>query len=347
MSVLKLKKLTASWLPRLMLISDLGRIRMALPTITVPIVGGLAAQEALAMRVWIGLAIVGLCAHVFGFGLNDIIDHKLDSTLSYARNPIATGHLRLRQAWLIIFLSVIIALGIYGLYLSGTIQGFVVLITSVLCSVIYNLWSKWGKLPRFVAEMALAVSVGLLCLAGAMLSSPMTPIAAKLSAVTIGFILLLLNSVPSGLKDVRNDRRFGAHSFVLASGADVDNEDRLTISSFLRIYSMTLQAVILFCILGLILVFRSPLFTGMLALVLTVYGGLHLRLILASKTFGSLRRSNPLLSGVYNYAALLVLLLSHVPWYLHIPFWIYLILLISKPWHASYWMWRKRYRLSG
>lgn len=323
----------------------LGRIGMAPLTMSVPVLGALTLGEPLMWGTLLGLMGLGLCAHLFGFALNDLIDQPLDRTLPERRNhPLATGQLSQLEAWSFTLLQVPLAFGLYGL-MQGTTTGFSVLCLSVGCSIVYNLWSKQGRIPRFLPELALAASIGLLCLTGTWLTTTQIPLRSIVFALTLTQALLLVNSVPSGLKDLKTDAASGARSFVLSTGNQMLNDDHMFLSKKLWLYSAVLQTAILGCLVFLLVLFSPVWYMWGLVGALGVYGGLHLRLILTMRSFTALRRSMPLLNGYYNYAALALLVVGPMPLALQVLYGLLVIALLINPWRLSYHLWRNRYQL--
>src|SRR5690606_1323219 len=108
-------------------------------------------------------------------------------------------------------------LSLYIFMLADSRAGLGFLWLSIGLSLVYNLGSKWGPMPRFVVELALALSVGALCLAGGLSVAATFSQAGLVFTGTLTLVLLLLNSVPSGLKDLKTDYEFQARSFVIAA----------------------------------------------------------------------------------------------------------------------------------
>lgn len=336
-------RIAAAGLKWLKVLAQLSRIAMAPLTVSVPILGLLAVDLSPSSGNLVGLGVVGLCAHIFGFGLNDLIDFPLDRTVTTRqRHPLITGALRKWQAWTWILLQVPLSLLIYRVALDGNSTGLLILFLSILLSVIYNLWSKWGWLPRFLAELGLAASIGLLCLSGSALTGNISSSAA-LYALTLALVLLLLNSVPSGLKDLQTDTAFGADSFVQSTGTRMDDEDRMVISVALRRYSAVLQGSIIVGLVGLIVLLEPAPLVTILVILLTLYAALHLRMLLAVRSFQALRRSLPLLNGYYNYAALLLVLIDRMPRGLQGIVVVYVIGLLTVPLRLMLRLWRRRH----
>lgn len=315
----------------------LGRVGMSPLTMSVPVLGTLTASNSFPVQ----LLLVGLAAHFFGFGLNDIIDHPIDRDLPYRqRHPLTTGYIRRWEAWAFVLLQIPVALAVYSTV--GSAIGLGVLVLSMCLSVIYNLFSKRGAFSRLGAEIALAMSVGFLCLAGAYAQTDELPPQSYLFALVLSLILLLLNSVPSGLKDIRTDAESGVQSFVLAAGGRMLDDDHYSLPARLRWYSGFLQMSIVACIGLLIFYVRPPLLLAGLITLLTLYSGLHLRMLLQITSFRALRASMPLLSGYYHYAALSLFVVDKMPLGLQALYVLLLIGLMAIPIRLSFVMWRHR-----
>jgi len=316
----------------------LGRIGMAPLTISVPLLGAFTVGEPLALHELLGLGGIGLCAHVFGFALNDIIDQPLDRIVpDRQQHPLVTGQMSRLEAWVFVLIQAPLALSIYKA-LGGANPGLAVLSLSIGLSVIYNLWSKRGRLPRLLPEVALALSIGLLCLAGAMLKIAHPPAPSLLYAITLTLVLLLLNSVASGLKDLKTDAAFGATSFALSAGCRILDEDEIDIAKRLWLYSAGLQSAILVCLLVLLKLFDSGWPASVLVCGLGLYAALHLRMILTLRSFAAVRRSMPLLNGYYNYAALALVVAAEMPIGLRALCGVLVLSLFIIPWRLSWHM---------
>lgn len=316
-------------------------------TVSVPILGAhTSAGALLSLSDLLWLGVVGLAAHLFGFALNDLLDQALDRTLPWRKQqPLLTGQLSPLTAWWFTLSQVPIALGVYALALNGRGAGLALLGLSIVASVLYNTWGKRGTIPRLVPELALAASIGLLCLAGALVGGESTPLTLGngLFALTLALILLLVNSVPSGLKDLRTDSEFGVRTFVLATGSRMLDEDAMALSGALVRHSLGLQALIMIGLAGAAIWFRVAWYAALLIAMLALYGWLHLRMLLSLRSFVALRRAMPLLNGHYNYFALSLCVTPAMPLGLQLCFAVGIVALLSVP--LRWWLraWRNRH----
>ena len=321
-------------------LASLSRISLAPLTISVPVLGALSAGVPTSRLELLGLALVGLCAHCFGFALNDLLDLPFDRQADARQaDALVTGRIGQVQAWAFTLLQVPVAFGVYAL-ISGSAPGMAVLGLSVALSVGYNRWSKSGRLPRLLPELALALSTALLCLAGAWLAPGLPRFTSLLFAGALGLVLLLLNSVASGLKDLKSDQAGGARSFVIAAGCRMVGEDRMQLSRLLRGYSAAIQAGIWLCSLGLAALTRPGWPVSALVIGLSLFGALHLRMLLSLDSFSALRRAKPLLSGFYNYTALALLLSPGMPLWMVLGYGLFAAWLLSIPLRLSWRVWQ-------
>ncbi len=324
----------------------LSRPAMLPLSVSVPIAGALTLFHPLSFSEFIGLGFVGVFAHFFGFTLNDIIDFRLDSTVpTRRRSPLVAGKVSQLQAWIFAVLQIPLAFLTYAVLLNGTVAGTVVLAVSIGVSMVYNLWSKWGRLPRLLPEIALAVSIGLLCLSGTLLKSDIVLPRTLAFCGSVSLVLLLVNSVPSGLKDLQTDAAFGARSFVMSTSSYVDDSGRLVVSRALTVYSFALQSLIAVSVLLLIALFQPGWLIVFLAVLLILYASLHLRQILTARTPAELRRAVPFLGGFYNYFAVSLFVFAGLPAIIQVIYALLLLRFISRPWRIAFGQWRNRYHV--
>jgi len=331
---------------RLKNLAILSRLNMSPLTVSVPIFGALTVTWNLTFGEIFGLGAIGLCAHIFGFALNDILDLSLDRSIPSRQNhPLATGSLSIKTSLFWVIAQVPLMLVIYKFALGGSALATSILGLSIFLSIIYNLFSKRGYFPRILAETALATSIGLLCLCGAFTKTATLPIDSIVFSITLVLVLLLINSVPNHLKDIKTDKDFGVQSFVLATGTTVIGDDEIIVSKFLWGYSIVLQTLISFCIVGLIILIKPTWFYSCFAVLFVIYSSLHLRMILSIKSFVQIRQSLPLLNGVYNYFALSFFVSPAVTGFLAFIYWLIIVWLFAIPFYLAWQIWRNPYRI--
>ncbi len=313
-------------------------------TISVPILGALTLSRPLSGIDIVGLGIIGLCSHLFGFSLNDILDRHIDEKAPLRVNtPLISGNVQLWEVWIFCLIQVPTALGVYYFLFRDNLNGLAIIGLSVFLSIIYNLWSKQGNFPKFLAEFSLAISVGLLCLVGTLSQTASPSLKSIMFASALTLVLLLLNSVPSGLKDLKTDYESGVRSFVIAFGCCMLDSDQMLIPIRVRVYSTVLQMLFSFCLLLLIILFSPSWTVVILSCILTLYASLHLRMMLLLRSFQALRKSRPLINGGYNYCALSLIVIGFMPLYLKIFYGLLALALLVYPWYLGLKIWKNRY----
>ena len=344
--MLAMKNVLGKITRRFYLWAILGRVGMSPLTASVPVLGALSGGGITRPNDLLGLGLVGLCAHLFGFALNDLLDRDLDRTVpNRQRHPLAEGTLGVPEAWLFTLAQPLLAVGIYHWGLGGSWSEAIWLMTAILLSIVYDVWGKRGPVHPFWAELALAASVSMLCLSGAALTTETLPPQSVVFAIFLGLVLLLLNSVPSGLKDLKTDSEFGVRNFVATSGTKMRGSDEMHISLALRIYSAGLQAVILAGLPILAVLLKTHWIAFVMACILSLYAVLHLHALLKLSSFAALRRSIPLLSGYYNYLALALLLFPWMPGLMRVLYGLLILACLAIPWRSAFRVWRRRYHV--
>lgn len=312
-------------------------------SLSVPIVGVLSLRMTIAWSDFLALAGIGTCAHFFGFILNDLMDLHLDRNHPFRqRSPLVRGEVKTWQAWLFALAQIPLAYLLYRVILSAGWDGFLWLIASVTLSIIYNLFSKWRWLPRILAELSLAGSITCLALAGAWVFATLPPPDTWLFCLSLGVVLLLVNSVPSGLKDIQFDKLFGARSFVLSTGSTVSQEGDLILNDFLRRYAFIIQALIIFLLIALALIYTIHLPAVLLLIVLQWYANLQLWQILHLTHVDQFQQRMLFLGGYYNYLSLLVIVWAYLPPLIQIATALVILRLLSIPLMQARQLWTSR-----
>lgn len=305
----------------------MARWKMAPISMSVPIFGGLILNQNIDFTSYIFLGLLGLSAHLFGFGLNDIIDYDLDIKVIHRKNsPLVKGSMSKTTAWILTLVQIPIMYLIYILLLTPSSLGIIILTSSIVFSVFYNLWSKKGNISKFFAELSLALSIGLILLSGTLSFSTQLSIEALLFAISMTLVLLMLNSVPSGLKDLRTDSLSGARSFVISSGCKMLDDNRIHISKKIKFYSFTLQVLIFISLSIEAYLLQIYWYNYLLICVLCFFSYAHIKAILNKETIDDFNSFNPLLNGFYTYFGSTVLLIDklYAVWYLVILMYLFI-----------------------
>jgi len=321
-----------------------GRPQLLPVSMSVPLAGALIHGKALSEFEIITLLFIGACAHLAGFIVNDLIDFQLDRTVSTRQSsPLIRGEITPTMATGFALLQFPLAIFVYVVLLQGTPAGIVTLLASIICSFIYNRWSKWGKIPRLIPEVALALSIALLCMTGAFAVSANIQATSMLFCSGIGFVLLFVNSIPSGIKDIDTDAKYGASSFVLSTGSYATDDGALFLSQRLRLYTVVLQGIITSSTIALMLIYRLQGWIVIIMVLLMVYAWLHIRQMLTTTTLAQFKRNIPFLGGFYNYFAIYLIVWTGLPNILKIMYILALLLIFSPPLTRAVTLWRTRY----
>ncbi|MBV6402517.1 MAG: hypothetical protein CNIPEHKO_02829 [Anaerolineales bacterium] len=319
---------------------------MAPLTMSVPVVGAFAENRQISPEAIIGLCLIGLFAHAFGFSLNDLIDAKVDrANPSRQLSPLVTGQIPIETAVVFTVFQVPAAFFVYLFVFDSSVISLQLIGMSMALSVLYNLFSKRGRFPRLLAEISLAASIGCLCLLGSSTQSSPLSLGARLITLALTLILLLLNSVPNHLKDLLADHGSGHSNFALSVGVTINEDGEIFIPRTLWIYFAAIQLAIIACVIALLSIFETPPLQSLLSILFMVLSGLHLRNLLLRESFIEIRKSYPLLNGYYNYLALSLILMPWAPSFWILCYWLVVAGFALLPVLFAWQVFRNPYRL--
>lgn len=300
---------------------------MSVLSMTVPLFGGLISDKPLTWWQGVCLALIGFCSHLFGFVLNDLLDYKLDKNVSYRKkSPLISGKITYRSALILTLLQIPLMYLLYIYCLNGNLIGIIILTISILLSLIYNKFSKYSAFPKILAEMSLALAVALMIPVG--FYAVDTEISNKvfLLAGCYFLILHLLNSVPSGLKDLKTDYEYNVQSFVISWKCKMIDGNKIQISKSVIGYSYLLLVLIFILFLVSAFSFHCPWFIFIFITVFCFLSYAHLKELLNKTDFYDLQKFSPLLNGFYTYLASYFLLFDKLPLFIYIvPIYFFLI----------------------
>lgn len=324
-------------------IADLVRLGMAPLTISVILLGYYCGNAAEDFREALILGIVGLCAHIFGFTFNDIVDYQVDQYSPVRQNsPLVNGSIPRRAAILIAVIPIPVSIFLYAKYASSS-YGIPILIASILLSLIYNLGSKRGPIPRFLAEISLAGSIALLSISGALFPSPHLSAISYAVSLSIGVILLDINSIASGLKDLPSDIAAGGTSFITKIGARIDQSGVISLPKIVSWYAVVIKILTIATLLWTGYLLKPGIIIIIITIFLTLYSLLHLRLMFTTMTIMNLHKALPLLGGYFMFGALLTLISSQFPLLVQVLIILLDIYLFSYPIKIALNVARKKY----
>jgi 4-hydroxybenzoate polyprenyltransferase len=192
--------------------------------------------------VLLGLLGVGAAYHLFAYILNDLRDLPIDRTdPRRAVSPLVRGTVRPWQALVIALAQVPVAAALTA-WLRGDVRSWAALAAAFCLMTAYNLWGKRAPFPP-LTDVLQGLGWGGLALYGAAVAGRW----AALTGAVFGFVVVLIvmaNGVHGSLRDLVNDRRHGVRSTALLMGARPDDSGRLQLPDRIRIYALTLQAIL-------------------------------------------------------------------------------------------------------
>lgn len=307
------------------------RLKLLILTASIPLIGGVIADNDLSCKQLFSLFAIGVSAHIFGFGLNDIIDKKLDekSPLRIS-SPLVNGKISIKIIWLIVIMQVPFSNYIYLSILDANLIGIILLNLSVILSIVYNVFSKYSKFPKIIAELSLACSVAVILLAGFFAISEAITLKIGLLALCLFLVLHLLNSIPSGLKDLKYDYLNRAKSFIIVWGCKMKNEYEVIISKKIVYYAIFLQVILYIVLIYTAYIFNLKWFNFIFISFFSTLSFLHLYELLQKKDYYEMLTFKPLLSGFYSYLAFLIILVDKIPLFFYLTHIVVFISLIKN-----------------
>ena len=205
-----------------------------------PVFGALSMLEFDPVRLLI-LCILGCGAHIFGFVLNDYIDIRIDKhSDELSERPLVSGTITPGKALGFAMFGLLLMLGLGLLLTWPGVQPFLILLLAAGSSTIYNLISK--KAPGM--DFFVAMAVGLLTLFGAStVSMTLSPLAIDITLLSF-FMVLFMNIVANGLKDIDHDYEAGGRNLAIATGCKVIRRKKKAKAKGKKARAATLELVI-------------------------------------------------------------------------------------------------------
>ncbi len=253
--------------------------------------------------------IIGLLSHYFGFLINDYFDFDLDKNAP-ARfyDPLVEKKIDKNDVlWFAILCSLLIFF--FAKILNITIAGVFCLLLSCLFSIVYNKYSKSPRLTKIIPELSLAISIGLLIKSITDINNVQISFGLSLWIAIIMLILLQLNSIANGLKDIKTDQSQGAESFVIENKCSYLKYDELFISKPIKKWGLFLQCIII--VTEIVFYLLSPnqhLKCIICASVLSFIALWHITSLLNLTSYSMFQHSSPFLYGYLNFSSAIILI---------------------------------------
>jgi len=186
----------------------------------------------------LGLFIIGIFGHIFGFVQNDYFDIEIDKKSKYvSERPLAKGIVSLKGA-LFLFLFSFFASIILAYVFFFTILSFLTLLLSFFLATLYNRYSK--RMPGM--EYVLGAGHCTFVLFGALTVSDV------LSHLVIFYVLFVLMTyvfnvgVSANLKDVKYDSKQGIKTTPMIFGV-TEKDDELRIPALFTTYAFSIKGI--------------------------------------------------------------------------------------------------------
>ena len=183
----------------------------------------------------LGLFIIGIFFHIFGFVQNDYFDLEIDKKSEYvSERPLVKGIVSRKGALFLILFSFFASI-ILAYVFFFTILSFLTLLLSFFLVTIYNKYSK--RMPGM--EYVLGAGVCAFALFGALtVSNVLSP----LVIFIVLFVLMKYVSVIVNLKDVKYDSKQGIKTTPMILGVTA-MDDELRIPAVFTTYAFSIKGI--------------------------------------------------------------------------------------------------------
>jgi 4-hydroxybenzoate polyprenyltransferase len=205
-------------------------------TATLPLLGAADAPVG-----WgeIGMLLaVACCFHGYAYVSNDLVDLPVDRL-----HPLRQGYPLVRgtiKPWQALVLALALLLGAFLFNTVRTGQALLLLVVAIVLMTAYNLWGKRCPFPPFT-DLLQGLGWAALLLWGATASgNGITPLVWALAAHQVALIMLV-NGVHGGLRDLASDAVAGAHTTALLLGAQPTANGGAKMSPLLLGYAIVWQ----------------------------------------------------------------------------------------------------------
>ena len=205
-----------------------------------PVLGALAQNSHLLLWQFVVLGLVGLCAHIFGFVLNDVVDWELDRTNPVNRDrPLVRGFVPRKIAAVGAGFRIPLALLLSMTLPYITLSTCLLLLVAFGLAAIYDLFGK--KLPTLVVatDFSLGASEGILLVWGAATAAGSINQLVILMGIYLSLQMTLVNMLMS-FKDLKYDIEFGVRTSIIWLGVRVDAQGNPVVSVAMRLCSLVL-----------------------------------------------------------------------------------------------------------
>ena len=213
-------------------------------SLVLPLLGAGGAVRDLRAGQVAGLCAVAALFHVFAYVSNDVIDLPIDRTEPLRReSPLVRGTIRRRWAVAIALVQVPLAF-LVAAGLGGGAWSMGALAAAFVLMTVYNLRGKRSRFPP-ITDAVQALGWVLLAVFGVAAVGARPTAATVLLGAHTFVLVLIVNGIHGGLRDLANDHRCGASTTALLLGARAEPGGRLFLPTPLLGYAVALQALLL------------------------------------------------------------------------------------------------------
>lgn len=207
-----------------------------------PILGLVSTDVPVAFSTGLAVLAVGICFHLFGFLLNDVIDLPIDRTQPLrAADPLVRGAVSASAALAVALVQVPLALLI--MWRAGaSASAYAALAVAFAGMAAYDVYGKRSALP-VLTDLVLGLGGSALVLFGAAMSGTVTA-ASVLVSVYVALYFLLFNGIHGGMRDIQNDAACGALTTGLFLGMRV-RDGRIEVSTRATAFCWSLQIALI------------------------------------------------------------------------------------------------------
>ncbi|MFH0761955.1 MAG: UbiA family prenyltransferase [Bacteroidota bacterium] len=292
------------------------RLEQILVVYSVLLFGVFASSHTPNWSDYLVLALLSVSGHIFGYGLNDLIDQPYDRFKAMHRKRRATIHKSFNRTGLLTITLLQIPVILFIWYLAyGFGESSVFVALALLSVAIYDLFGKtWGRLvliPHFFFPLSLVF----LCLGGYTLFDPVAGIRLPflLLLATLFLNSILANSIQAGLYDLKGDQEAGVTTVAILTGSGASGE-------YLRINRNTRIAGYTLFLMNIPVIIAQAVLNGLdfwiygIMLSFFLFAYIHLANLLRIKKNRTMLRYDVIGSSAYVFYAASLAWIHNLPW---------------------------------
>ncbi len=219
----------------------LARISILPLTGLAPVLGGLSTGQSQFSSL-VFLFLIGAFAHAYGMTHNDLVDYEIDKQSSEIKDrPLVSGTISVRHAQYFALgcISIMFVVAMVLAIVTTRYLPVLLLFVPIACVTLYNLYGK--KFP--FADVFLVIGMFFFIMYGASFQQSAFLHLPRLSWIICflgASLMLLINIIQGGFKDIENDRSHGARTGVMTLGLRI-SENKVSASGLFKGVAYALQ----------------------------------------------------------------------------------------------------------